>query len=83
MEISYADFLRFLRENNCEQQFIRAFHDQNGNHFIDEGLWKLMDTDECFFNRAFNWARTVEGRDYWHRINDLWFEMYAPKQTKG
>ena len=79
MKISYAEFLSFLRENNCEVQFTRAFHDQNGCHFMDERLWELMQADECFFNQAFNWSRTVEGREFWHRIDELWFARYGHK----
>lgn len=79
MDISYSEFLTFLRENHCESQFTRAFHDQNGCHFMDEGLWNLLAPDETFFCNAFTWADTAEGREYWRKIDDLWFERYAPK----
>lgn len=79
MKISYNEFLSFLKENDCLEQFIAAFYEQNGCTYMDERLWDIMEADECFFNQAFTWSKTREGRTYWLRIDDLWSEKFRKR----
>lgn len=72
--IKYDTFLDFLKRNNCEEAFQRAFYDQNGNNFMDRRLWEFLDPDECFFNTCLNWSKTKEGREYWKAIDELWYQ---------
>lgn len=72
--IKYETFLEFLRRNDCEEAFQRAFYEQNGNNFMDRRLWEFLDPDECFINTCLNWSKTKEGRDYWKTIDELWYQ---------
>lgn len=77
MDISFDEFEEFLRRNNCESQFERAFYLQNGGNRIDPRLWEILEPDECFFNVALDWSRTPEGREYWKRIDELWYREHC------
>jgi len=75
---SYSLFQQFLRDNACETQFHRAFHDQSLNlgwmdRYIAEELFII---DETFINRCFNWEDTPQGREYWRIIDEKWFTLY-------
>ena len=72
---SYQLFRAFLRAQECEVAFDRAFYNHNGFTHLDESLWKAGDA-EYIFGHAFDWSATPEGRDYWLAIDRRWFDLH-------
>jgi len=72
----YDIFRQFLYENDCEEQFDKAFYEQCGANVLDENLSDILVIDETFLNRCFDWTKTIEGRDFWKTIDELWWKMY-------
>ena len=72
-------FRAFLRKEECEATFDRAFYNHNGFTHFDEALWEAADV-ECIFGHAFDWSATPEGREYWLAIDKRWFKLYASLQ---
>jgi len=72
----YRRFRAFLRSSGCEHQFDRAFYAQCGANVLDETLAEMLVIDETFINRCFDWAKTQEGREYWKRVDGLWWEVF-------
>ena len=71
---SYQLFRAFLRTQECEAAFDRAFYNYNGFTLLDESLWEAADA-ECIFGHAFDWSATPEGREYWLAIDKKWFRL--------
>ena len=71
---SYQLFRDFLRREECEAAFDRAFYDHNGFTLLDEALWEAGDA-EFIFGHAFDWSATPEGREYWLAIDKRWFRQ--------
>ena len=71
---SYQLFRAFLRKEECEAAFDRAFYNHNGFTHLDEALWAAGDA-ECIFGHAFDWSATPEGREYWLAIDKKWFRL--------
>lgn len=71
----YIDFIEFLESNKCRTQFETAFYLFNRYHRLSYGLWQIMDGDECFIGRAFDWSKTPEGYDYWLDIDNKWYNQ--------
>jgi len=77
MEQSLYQRLRsFLRDQNCEKEFDRAFYLQCGANYLDERLSEYLVIDESFFGRCFDWCKTKEGRQYWKDIDTLWWNAF-------
>ena len=72
---SYQLFRAFLRTQECEAAFDRAFYNYNGYTLLDEALWASADA-ECIFGHAFDWSATPEGREYWLAIDKRWFQFF-------
>jgi len=71
----YETFRKFLRDNDCEQQFDNAFYTQCGANVLDETLADILVIDETFLNRCFDWSKTVEGRQFWKDLDDKWWKF--------
>ncbi len=71
---SYQLFRDFLRREECEAAFDRAFYNHNGFTLLDEALWEAGDA-EFIFGHAFDWSATPEGREYWLAIDKRWFRQ--------
>ena len=71
---SYQLFRDFLRREECETAFDRAFYNHNGFTLLDEALWEAGDA-EFIFGHAFDWSATPEGREYWLAIDKRWFRQ--------
>lgn len=78
----YRTFRRFLRANGCQEQFDRAFYVQCGANVLDERLAEIMVIDESFLNRCFDWSKTVEGRQYWKELDNLWWNTFVKLSLK-
>ena len=76
---SYQLFRGFLRQEECEAAFDRAFYNYNGFTHLDEALWAAADA-ECIFGHAFDWSATPEGREYWLAIDRRWFQFLIHKR---
>lgn len=76
--IQYQTLRRFLRDNNCESAFDRAFYEQCGYNRFDETLAGIIGIDETLFAHVFQWDRTPEGRDFWLKISDRWYYYAMP-----
>ena len=74
---AYKIFRKFLRDNDCEQQFDAAFYEQCGANVLDKTLADILVIDEGFFGRVFRWDVTPEGREYWKEIDMRWFKLMA------
>ena len=74
---TYKIFRKFLRDNDCEQQFDAAFYEQCGANVLDKTLADILVIDEGFFGRVFRWDVTPEGREYWKEIDMRWFKLMA------
>ena len=72
----YRKFRLFLRENGCEKAFDEAFYSQCGCNRFDETLSGIVGIDETLFARVFDWRRTPEGRSFWLKISDLWYDQF-------
>ncbi|MBO7198130.1 MAG: hypothetical protein J6V28_04970 [Tidjanibacter sp.] len=70
--VSYEDFELFLREQECEEAFHRAFRAHNDATNMDPQLWEASADAATFLGRAFRWSETPEGRDFWQQIDLLW-----------
>lgn len=76
MNCIYKTFRRFLRDNDCEQQFDTAFYEQCGANVLDETLADILVIDEAFLGRAFRWDKTAEGRVFWKEMDSRWWSLY-------
>ncbi len=76
MANNYQTFRKFLRDNDCERQFDAAFYTQCGANVLDETLADILVIDECFLGRAFDWRKTLEGREFWLNIDAKWWRLY-------
>jgi len=72
----YRRFRSFLRNQNCEKEFDRAFYAQCGFNYLDERLSEYLVIDESFFGRCFDWNKTIEGHQYWKDIDTLWWNTF-------
>lgn len=75
-ENGYRKFRLFLREQGCEEAFDKAFYSYNGCTLLDERLWDAGDA-ECIFAHAFDWRSTPEGREFWRKIDRIWYTLCA------
>ena len=71
---SYQLFRAFLRTQECEAAFDRAFYQYNDCTAFDESLWEAGNA-ECFIGHAFEWSATPEGREFWLTIDRKWFKL--------
>ena len=69
----YLHFRSFLREQDCEEAFDRAFYSYNDCTPLDESLWEAGN-EACFFAQAFDWETTPEGRAYWSEMDKKWYD---------
>ena len=76
---SYQLFRAFLRQEECEAAFDRAYYQHNDFTLLDEALWEAGDA-ECIFGHAFDWSATPEGREYWLAIDRRWFQFLIHKR---
>ena len=77
---TYKVFRKFLRDNDCEQQFDAAFYEQCGANVLDKTLADILVIDEGFFGRVFRWDVTPEGREYWKEIDMRWFKLMVKRK---
>ncbi len=82
MKFLYQTFRAFLRDNDCERQFDRAFYTQCGANVLDETLADILVIDETFLNRCFDWSRTEEGRQFWKELDDKWWKKYGSGESR-
>lgn len=75
---SYKIFRAFLRSEECEDAFDRAFYLYNDFTALDESLWEAVEA-ECVFGHAFDWSATQEGRDFWLEIDRRWYRLIRAK----
>lgn len=68
---TYQSFRSFLREQQCEEAFDKAFYAFNDFTALDEQLWEAGEA-ECFIAHAFDWRTTPEGRDFWCEVDREW-----------
>ena len=59
-----------------EKAFDEAFYSQCGCNRFDETLSGIVGIDETLFARVFNWRLTPEGRSFWLKISDLWYDRF-------
>lgn len=71
----YSKFLQFLEEKGCWKEFHEAFEAQMPGYHLDPTLWDIMVGDEFFFGRVFDWELTPQGRDFWAKIDQEWYEL--------
>ena len=77
----YLTFRRFLEERGCAREFEEAFGSQLPGYRLDATLWDILGGDEFFLNRAFDWSKTTQGRNYWEKIDKEW--SIVCKSLKG
>lgn len=70
------EFLFFLIENNCFEQFIKEFESTRKNNRYKK-IHKLTEFTNCFKKKdilaiSFTWHDTEKGFEYWYDINDKW-----------
>ena len=68
---SHSRFRAFLREQDCEEAFDRAYYQYNDFTSLDEALWEVGNA-EYIFAHAFDWRTTPEGREFWLKIDRKW-----------
>lgn len=73
---SYRDFRAFLRREDCEEAFDRAFYLYNDCTMLDASLWEAG-SEEYIIGHAFDWAKTFEGRSFWAEIDRRWYAEAA------
>lgn len=70
------EFLFFLIENNCFEQFIKEFEATRKNNRYKK-IHKLTEFTNCYKKKdilatSFMWHDTEKGFEYWYNINDKW-----------
>lgn len=74
--ISIRDFLVFLSEYKCLGAYLSNFEqriladDYRTAAFAISSVFEYSPRD--WLIRSFNWDKSVEGPDYWCRLNTLW-----------
>ena len=71
---TYDDFRRFLREQGCESNFLRAFYAYNDYTAFDEMLWEAFEDKRLIFASAFCWNSTAEGGEFWREVDRRWWQ---------
>jgi hypothetical protein len=78
--LTYRDFRDFLKSKNCEDEFDRAFYEQNGCTRFDAALWDIIedvaDDVRNLFGYSFNWSKTPEGVQFWRNVDLMWYNYY-------
>ena len=78
-------FIKFLRENNCYDEYLYNIKSENGSDGRER--WSHPRDIVSFFHKyyaepyrwilsSFEWSVTNEGYDFWSKINDTWCECY-------
>lgn len=73
--MDYWTFRNFLEDRGCMKEFEEAFISQHPGYRLDKTLWNIFGGDEFFFGRAFDWAKTKEGREFWSKIDRDWYRV--------
>ncbi|MCI1720980.1 MAG: hypothetical protein LKM37_08280 [Bacteroidales bacterium] len=85
-QLAYAQFRDFLKQQNCEDEFDRAFYEQNGCTRFDAALWNTVEDAaedvKNLFGYAFNWSKTSEGIQFWRSIDLMWYNYYICSRFK-
>lgn len=69
-------FVRFLKEHNAYAQYVNNIQSLSVSHpnnvdFENEHL-------ACFFlAHSFIWVTTIEGEDFWLKLNYLWMKVWC------
>lgn len=59
--------LQFLIDNKADEGFIKALN--IAGKYSRERVYRLEDIYDSIF-QSFNWGSTVEGHNYWSKLND-------------
>ena len=72
----FQKFVEFLESMSCRKEFNEAFYIQNPGLTLNAKIWDILGADECFVGKAFDWAQTEQGHDYWFKIDEALYEYY-------
>lgn len=65
-DVYKANVINFLKENNCLERFNKNLYKQERSwEYLYAKLYSFHDT----IDKAFTWASTPEGYDFWHKLH--------------
>ena len=77
-------FFRFLKEKGVFQLYIDNINEQHPgwDYIFWEKMWKnevLSEENKCIegIDYAFCWAYTIQGHDFWSKIDDEWKDKFC------
>lgn len=79
MNPTFNMFMKFIREAGCSREIDMEFERQNPGYHLDENLWDILGGDEFIFGRVFDWEQTLQGREFWAKIDQNWYELVINK----
>lgn len=78
--ISIRDFLVFLSEYKCLGAYWANFEKSNFADDYHAATMAISSVFECspraWLLRSFNWEQSMEGFEYWSRLDTLWNMRY-------
>ena len=76
-------FLRFLKEEGVYGEWVYNIYEQHPiwDNTFWEGIWKydiLSEQNKCEegINYAFCWSDTIQGHDFWSKIDEEWKDKF-------
>ena len=76
-------FFRFLKEKGVYGEWVYNIYEQHPiwDNTFWEGIWKydlLSEKNQCEegIDCAFCWADTIQGHDFWSKIDDEWKDKF-------